>query len=65
MEIRDAKNLWGLEVGHTGREIRGELGDKGIRTAIIGPAGEKLVRYACIMNDISHVAGRTGLGAVM
>ena len=65
VEIRDAKNLWGLEVGDTEREIRGELGDKRIRTAIIGPAGEKLVRYACIMNDISHVAGRTGLGAVM
>jgi aldehyde:ferredoxin oxidoreductase len=65
VEIRDAKKLWGLEVGHTEREIRGELGDKRIRTAVIGPAGEKLVRYACIMNDISHVAGRTGLGAVM
>jgi len=36
-----------------------------IKTALIGPGGERLVRYACIANDISHFAGRTGLGAVM
>ena len=31
----------------------------------IGPAGEKLVRYACVVNDFSHCAGRMGMGAVM
>jgi len=31
----------------------------------MGPAGENLVSYACIFNDINHAAGRTGMGAVM
>jgi len=64
-EIRDASNVWGLEVADTRDAIHRELGDKRIRTAIMGPAGEKLVSYACIFNDINHAAGRTGMGAVM
>ena len=64
-EIRDARPIWGLEVAETEKAIREELQDGRIRTAVIGPAGEKLVRYASICNDISHVAGRTGMGAVM
>ena len=64
-EIRAADHLWGLETADTDSAIREELGDKRIRTAVIGPAGEKLVRFACILNDITHAAGRTGMGAVM
>ncbi|MGC9781364.1 MAG: hypothetical protein HZR80_19135 [Candidatus Heimdallarchaeota archaeon] len=33
--------------------------------ALIGQAGENLVRYACIMHDLRNAAGRTGMGAVM
>lgn len=33
--------------------------------AQIGPGGEKLVRYACVINDLHHAAGRTGMGTVM
>jgi aldehyde:ferredoxin oxidoreductase len=33
--------------------------------ATIGPAGENLVRFACIANELNEVAGRTGMGAVM
>ena len=65
VEIRDASKLWGLEVADTQDAIHRELDDKRIRTAIMGPSGEKLVRYACIFNDINHAAGRTGMGAVM
>ena len=36
-----------------------------VRIAQIGPAGEKLVRYACILNDLKYANGRSGLGAVM
>jgi aldehyde:ferredoxin oxidoreductase len=64
-ELRDAQHLWGMEVAQTHFEIQKELEDKRIRTAVIGPGGEKLVRFASIANDITHVAGRTGLGAVM
>jgi aldehyde:ferredoxin oxidoreductase len=65
VEIRDAGHLWGLEIADADAAIKKELGDHKIKTALIGPGGEKLVRYACIANDITHVAGRTGLGAVM
>src|SRR5207244_2292062 len=36
-----------------------------LRIAGIGPAGEKLVRFACIINDKHRAAGRSGVGAVM
>jgi aldehyde:ferredoxin oxidoreductase len=65
VEFRDAGRLWGMDTGHTEEAIVEELGDPRIRTAQIGPAGENLVRYANINNDLNEVAGRTGLGAVM
>ena len=65
VEIRDASHIWGKTTGETEDIIRRETGKKGTRIACIGPAGENLVRYACIINDKSHAAGRTGLGAVM
>jgi len=64
-EIRDAKDLWGKEIDKSQELIRQELGDQNVRTAQIGPAGERLVRYACVVNDLKHTAGRTGMGAVM
>ncbi|MCK5593369.1 aldehyde ferredoxin oxidoreductase, partial [Candidatus Bathyarchaeota archaeon] len=39
--------------------------DDRIRVAAIGPGGENLVRFACIMNDLKDAAGRGGMGAVM
>ena len=42
--------------------ILAELGDPRVRVAQIGPAGENLVRYACIANELNEVAGRTGHG---
>jgi aldehyde:ferredoxin oxidoreductase len=65
VEIRSAGKLWGLAVADTQNAIREELNDNKIRTAIIGPAGENRVRFACILNDCNHAAGRTGMGAVM
>jgi aldehyde:ferredoxin oxidoreductase len=64
-ELRDAAHLWGLENKETHAAIRNELGAKRARIALCGPAGEKLVRYANIVADLKHAAGRTGLGAVM
>ncbi len=64
-EFRDAAHLWGKTTGETEDLLREELNDHAIRTALIGPAGEKLVRYAAIVNDRSHFVGRNGLGAVM
>lgn len=64
-EIRPADHLWGMTTLACQQAIRDELGDAYIRLAMIGPAGEKLVRLACVINDVKHAAGRTGLGAVM
>ena len=64
-ELRDASHLWGKTTLETEAAIREELGDKNIKTALIGPAGENQVRVACILNDISHAYGRSGMGAVM
>ncbi|MGE3914012.1 MAG: aldehyde ferredoxin oxidoreductase family protein, partial [Chloroflexota bacterium] len=65
VEIRDASNVWGLDIAPAEHKIREEVGEKTARTTLIGPAGENLVRFACVVNDISHFAGRTGVGAVM
>jgi len=65
VEIRDAKMLWGMDAFETEDAICDMLGDKRVRVAAIGPAGENLVRLACIENDKGHIAGRGGFGAVM
>ena len=64
-EIKDARHLWGLKTLECQEAIRGELGDPDVKVAQIGPAGERLVRFACVVNDLDAFAGRTGLGAVM
>lgn len=64
-EIRDASSIWGKDTGEVQEIIREELGDKLIRVAQCGQAGENLVRYACVLNELKHVNGRTGMGAVM
>lgn len=67
-EIRDASRYWGKSTLETENGIKEELGDKDRRqscVATIGPAGEKLVRYAAIINDLREAAGRSGMGAVM
>ncbi len=65
IEIRDAAPYWGKTTKETLEGIQAELGDKRIRAALIGPGGENLVKYACIMNELKDAVGRTGMGAVM
>ncbi|MFQ6088760.1 MAG: aldehyde ferredoxin oxidoreductase family protein [Candidatus Methanofastidiosia archaeon] len=64
-QILDASELWGMDTLQTGEMIKKELGDSKIKTMTIGPAGENLVKFACIMAGMHNAAGRTGLGAVM
>lgn len=64
-EIKDASNLWGKTTSKAEAAIRQDTGDSGVKVASIGPAGEHLVKYACIVNDQGHTAGRCGIGAVM
>ena len=65
VEIRPAGSVWGKDNFQTQEILKEELGDKRARIASIGPAGEKMVPFACIQNDLEHFNGRTGMGAVM
>jgi aldehyde:ferredoxin oxidoreductase len=63
VRLLSASELWGLPVGETSARLESRLGPR-FHTAVIGPAGENLVRYATISHEKRH-AGRGGLGAVM
>jgi len=64
--FRDATTLWGLKEGvSAGRLIRRKEPGSGLRTIMrIGPAGEKLISYACVTLETYRHFGRLGLGAV-
>ena len=64
-ELRDASHLWGKVTGEAEAMLREELGDKRVQVLQIGPAGEKQVKFACILNMSTRACGRTGMGAVM
>ncbi len=63
-ELRCAKDLWGKNVFETERILKDRVEVRS-SVACIGPAGENLVLFACIMNDEHRAAGRTGVGAIM
>jgi aldehyde:ferredoxin oxidoreductase len=64
VEIRQADHLWGLETRAATEALETEFGNRA-KFMVIGPGGENLVSYACIMTGTRHAAGRTGMGAVM
>lgn len=63
VEIKDAGSLWGLDVVKTEEALKAEHGR--VTSAVIGTAGENLIRFGCIMNDTHRALGRGGTGAVM
>jgi aldehyde:ferredoxin oxidoreductase len=65
VDIKSAENIWGRYPDEAQKTLFEELGDKNVRIAMIGPGGERLVRYAAISNNLRHYNGRAGLGAVM
>lgn len=63
-ELAGAAHLWGKSTSEAEDLIRSEFhGDA--KVALIGPAGENQVHYACIVNDKHRAAGRSGVGMVM
>jgi aldehyde:ferredoxin oxidoreductase len=65
VEIKDAAELWGKDCIETEQAIREDLNAHDLHIASIGPAGENMVRFACITSDTGRQAGRGGAGAVM
>ena len=67
--IEDASDLAGKGALETDTLLHKKHGEDGIEdmisVAAIGPAGENLVRFACIVSDRGHVASTGGLGAIM
>jgi len=63
-ELRDATHLWGMDTYRVQHELFEEIGTEEIQIAAIGPAGEHLVRFACVICGC-RALGRGGLGAVM
>jgi len=65
-ELRDASQMWGKITGESEDMIKADLGgDDKIQVMQVGPAAEKGVRFANIMNMCNRANGRTGMGAVM
>lgn len=66
LEVLDADHIWGLDTFETDCVLRKQLGDN-VQVCSIGPAGEKLVKFAGIFTDGVHArpAARCGLGALM
>jgi len=64
VKVVEAESMWGKDVRETTAAIKHQFGG-GFQAACIGPAGENLVAFACIMFNIYNAAGRGGTGAVM
>jgi len=65
VRVMSAERMRGKSPHETDKAIREELGDYYIRVSAIGESGEKLCRFAAIINDEFRAIGRTGMGAVM
>jgi aldehyde:ferredoxin oxidoreductase len=67
VELRDARSYLGKDTWETQDALSADLGMRGHQLSVysIGPAGEKLVRFAAIQGDYGHVASKNGVGAVM
>jgi len=65
VEFIDCPAYRGMTIVETTRAIRKEKKDYSVQVAAIGPAGENLVLFSCVVSSGNRVNGRTGMGAVM
>jgi aldehyde:ferredoxin oxidoreductase len=64
LELKDASEVWGLGVHDTIKHFKEKYGEKDLTVITIGPAGEKLVKFACWINEDDRASGRGGTGCV-
>jgi len=65
IQIRNAEKIWGTDVYQADALIKKDMGIEEAQTALIGQAGENLVRFACIVLSRNRTAAKTGSGCVM
>lgn len=65
VEIREARHLWGKTTQDTRRTLQREVGYADAAVVSIGPGGENLVRFACVISDLGRAFAKCGMGAVM
>ncbi len=65
VELRDARDLWGLDTWETTAALHQALGDPDVQVATIGQGAEHGVRFAGIFVNLNRAAARTGMGTVM
>ncbi len=63
--FHDAAPFWGLDTYRAEEALEADVGVRGAKAIVIGPAGENCVAFALVGNDRGRHAGRTGMGAVM
>jgi aldehyde:ferredoxin oxidoreductase len=64
VELLDASEVWGMKVHDTIKHFKEKYGEKDLTVITIGPAGEKLVKFACWINENDRASGRGGTGCV-
>jgi aldehyde:ferredoxin oxidoreductase len=64
VELLDASDVWGKGVHDTVKFFQEKYGEKDLSVIAIGPAGEKLVKFACWINEDDRASGRGGTGCV-
>lgn len=64
IKVVEADQYWGMDTYRVQDELKKDYGS-GVKILCVGPAGENLVRFACIRSDKKNSAGRTGMGCLM
>lgn len=64
VQIKDAVPIWGKDTLESDKILKKEVDHKA-KIAQIGPAGENMIPYSNISNELAHFNGRNGMGAVM
>ncbi len=64
VQFHDASDIWGMDAYESEDAIVARTDHRRAQACVIGPAGEKLVRFACVNNNYWHQLGRGGVGAV-
>ncbi len=64
VELKDARHLIGKDTWETEEQIKKELDDQRVKTALVGPSAWKGVLYGSLIINRYRACGKTGIGTV-